>query len=114
MVISAARSLPNSKSGTATVRDHLRGHRILLADVVGSTDGCGHCRGHEHPCDLKNNAPMLMAFVVVLPLLGHATWHAYRESIDASLWPPTHDENYRAGVMQSDRRWTEYGRNRFQ
>ncbi len=24
---------------------------------------------------------------VVLPLIGHATWHAYRETIDASAWP---------------------------
>lgn len=28
------------------------------------------------------------AFVVLLPLLGHATWHAYRQTIDASRWPP--------------------------
>ena len=24
---------------------------------------------------------------VVIPLLGHATWHGYRETIDASAWP---------------------------
>jgi len=23
-----------------------------------------------------------------MPLLGHATFHAYRETIDASAWPP--------------------------
>jgi uncharacterized membrane protein len=23
----------------------------------------------------------------LLPLLGHATWHAYRDTIDASAWP---------------------------
>jgi len=28
-----------------------------------------------------------LAFIVLLPLLGHATWHAYRETIDASRWP---------------------------
>lgn len=28
-----------------------------------------------------------LAFVVLLPLLGHATWHGYRETIDASAWP---------------------------
>ncbi|ABI57753.1 DUF2189 domain-containing protein [Alkalilimnicola ehrlichii MLHE-1] len=28
-----------------------------------------------------------LAFVVLMPLLGHATWHAYRETIDASEWP---------------------------
>ena len=35
-------------------------------------------------------ATMLVGFVVLLPLIGHATWHAYRSTIDASLWPPTH------------------------
>lgn len=36
-------------------------------------------------------ATMLVGFIVLLPLLGHATWHAYRETIDASMWPPTHE-----------------------
>ncbi len=29
-----------------------------------------------------------LAFLVIMPLLGHATWHAYRETIDSSDWPP--------------------------
>ena len=32
-------------------------------------------------------ATFLTGFVIVLPLIGHATWHAYRETIDASAWP---------------------------
>jgi uncharacterized membrane protein len=36
-------------------------------------------------------ATMLIGFVVILPLIGHATWHAYRATIDASMWPPTHE-----------------------
>ncbi len=28
-----------------------------------------------------------LAFAVVLPVIGHATWHGYRETIDASEWP---------------------------
>lgn len=36
-------------------------------------------------------ATMLIGFVVLLPLIGHATWHAYRATIDASMWPPTHE-----------------------
>jgi uncharacterized membrane protein len=28
-----------------------------------------------------------LALVVLLPLIGHATWHAYRDTIDASAWP---------------------------
>lgn len=35
-------------------------------------------------------ATMLVGFVVLLPLIGHATWHAYRATIDASMWPSTH------------------------
>jgi uncharacterized membrane protein len=29
-----------------------------------------------------------LGFAVLLPLLGHATWHGYRDTIDASAWPP--------------------------
>lgn len=28
-----------------------------------------------------------LAFVVVIPLIGHATWHGYRATIDAAQWP---------------------------
>ncbi|MEN1726924.1 MAG: DUF2189 domain-containing protein [Pseudomonadota bacterium] len=28
-----------------------------------------------------------LGFVLILPLLGHATWHAYRATIDAQEWP---------------------------
>jgi uncharacterized membrane protein len=34
---------------------------------------------------------MFVGFIVLLPLLGHATWHAYRDTIDASMWPETHE-----------------------
>jgi uncharacterized membrane protein len=37
-------------------------------------------------------ATFLVGFVVLLPLIGHATWHAYRATIDASAWPATHQE----------------------
>jgi uncharacterized membrane protein len=36
-------------------------------------------------------ATALLGFVLLMPLLGHATWHAYRATIDASAWPPTHE-----------------------
>jgi uncharacterized membrane protein len=32
-------------------------------------------------------ATFFIGFIVILPLIGHATWHAYRETIDASDWP---------------------------
>lgn len=32
-------------------------------------------------------ATAFVGFAVLLPLIGHATWHAYRETIDASAWP---------------------------
>jgi len=28
-----------------------------------------------------------LAFAVLMPLLGHATWHGYRDAIDAGQWP---------------------------
>jgi uncharacterized membrane protein len=28
-----------------------------------------------------------IGFIIFLPLIGHATWHAYRDTIDASEWP---------------------------
>lgn len=31
-------------------------------------------------------ATALIGFLILLPIIGHATWHAYREAIDASAW----------------------------
>lgn len=39
-------------------------------------------------CVVLGFATAGLAFFVLLPLLGHATWHAYRQTIDASRWPP--------------------------
>jgi uncharacterized membrane protein len=41
--------------------------------------------GHERGGDL---AWIMAGLGITLPLIGHATWHAYRETIDASAWPP--------------------------
>jgi uncharacterized membrane protein len=32
-------------------------------------------------------ATFFVGFIVFLPLIGHATWHAYRDTVDASDWP---------------------------
>jgi uncharacterized membrane protein len=32
-------------------------------------------------------ATLFIGLIVTMPLIGHATWHAYRETIDASAWP---------------------------
>ena len=32
-------------------------------------------------------ASAFLGFAVLLPVIGHATWHGYRETIDASAWP---------------------------
>ncbi len=32
-------------------------------------------------------ATAFLGFLVLLPVIGHATWHAYQETIDASQWP---------------------------
>lgn len=43
-------------------------------------------------CVLVGAATAWTGFVVLLPLLGHATWHAYRRTIDASQWPALNGE----------------------
>lgn len=35
-------------------------------------------------------ATACIGFAVLLPLIGHATWHAYQEAIDADAWPLDH------------------------
>lgn len=32
-------------------------------------------------------ATAFVGFAVLLPLIGHATWHAYRETLDTAAWP---------------------------
>lgn len=36
---------------------------------------------------LLSFATAFLGFIVLLPLIGHGAWHAYQETIDASLWP---------------------------
>lgn len=38
-------------------------------------------------------ATAFIGFIVLLPLIGHATWHAYQETIDAAAWPLDSAEN---------------------
>ena len=33
----------------------------------------------------------LLGLIVIFPIIGHATWHAYRETVDASDWPQRAD-----------------------
>ena len=44
--------------------------------------------GHERGSGL---AWIMAGLGLTLPLIGHATWHAYRETIDAGAWPPNED-----------------------
>lgn len=37
-------------------------------------------------------ATLLLGLAITLPVVGHATWHAYRDTIDASAWPRHGDE----------------------
>jgi uncharacterized membrane protein len=32
-------------------------------------------------------ATLMMGFVFAVPLIGHATWHAYRDLLDTSALP---------------------------
>jgi uncharacterized membrane protein len=41
-------------------------------------------------CVVIGFATAFIGFIVLMPLVGHATWHGYRATIDASRWPPTH------------------------
>lgn len=38
-------------------------------------------------CVLVGFATALLGFIVLLPVVGHAVWHAYQETIDAGQWP---------------------------
>ncbi|MEQ1440650.1 DUF2189 domain-containing protein [Fontimonas sp. SYSU GA230001] len=42
-------------------------------------------------CVLVGVLTAYLAFIVLLPLLGHATWHAYRQTIDTARWPPVRE-----------------------
>jgi uncharacterized membrane protein len=33
-------------------------------------------------------ATAMLGFIVAIPVIGHATWHAYRDTVDASALPP--------------------------
>ncbi|TXI66458.1 MAG: DUF2189 domain-containing protein [Limnohabitans sp.] len=35
---------------------------------------------------------LYLGLILVVPLLGHASWHAYRELVDVSEWPPRLDD----------------------
>jgi uncharacterized membrane protein len=47
-------------------------------------------------CVLLGAATGFLAFIVLLPLLGHAAWHGYRQSIDASRWPQARTDSYQS------------------
>ncbi len=38
-------------------------------------------------CTLLGLLTALLGLIVVMPLLGHASWHAYRDLVDATAWP---------------------------
>ena len=40
---------------------------------------------------LVSFATAMLGLVIALPVIGHGTWHAYRETIDASRWPPVRE-----------------------
>ncbi|MEJ2344954.1 MAG: DUF2189 domain-containing protein [Gammaproteobacteria bacterium] len=51
-----------------------KGVMLLWAALIGAAVAVGF-------------ATLFVGLVVLLPVLGHATWHAYRETIDAAAWP---------------------------
>lgn len=53
---------------------HNKGPMLLWAGLIGITVLLGF-------------ATAFLGFVVLLPLIGHATWHAYRETLETGAWP---------------------------
>lgn len=43
-------------------------------------------------------ATAFIGFIVTMPLIGHASWHAYRETLDASAWPMQDDPSTATGA----------------
>ncbi|MEO1766941.1 DUF2189 domain-containing protein [Thiobacter aerophilum] len=43
-------------------------------------------------CVIVGFATLTLGFLVLLPVIGHATWHAYLDTIDASAWPENRPE----------------------
>ena len=61
--------------------------RAVLANPVPLALWAGLVMGFT----LLGLASVLLGLVVVVPLLGHASWHAYRDTVDASALPPRKD-----------------------
>lgn len=63
-------------AGVTSINATLRNKAAMLvwASLIGATFLLGFATG-------------LLGFVILMPLIGHATWHGYRETIDASAWP---------------------------
>ena len=61
--------------------------RAVLANPVPLALWAGLVMGFT----LLGLASLLLGLVVVVPLLGHASWHAYRDTVDASALPPRKD-----------------------
>ncbi len=51
-----------------------KGPMLVWATIIAGAVALGFATG-------------LLGLAVLLPLIGHATWHAYQETIDASAWP---------------------------
>jgi uncharacterized membrane protein len=37
-------------------------------------------------------ATAFIGLAIAMPLVGHATWHAYQDTIDSSAWPKYSDD----------------------
>jgi uncharacterized membrane protein len=37
-------------------------------------------------------ATAFIGLAIAMPLVGHATWHAYQDTIDSSAWPKHSDD----------------------
>jgi len=80
----------------------IRVQRVFPADDLRSPGRCHHCHRHQRQCRAAQQAgddgvgaadrgltaigfvTALLGLAVTIPVLGHATWHAYRDTIDAA------------------------------
>ena len=72
----ADRDVDMVTAGVSSVNAVLRNKRVLLwwAVVIAALTALGFLTAY-------------LGLVVVMPWLAYATWHAYRETLDASSWP---------------------------
>ena len=87
----AAQQPTGLDAGTALALLHGAPGPIALCDAAGRLQWCNPALlelcGRSNPKPHGRPLASLLGLVLVVPLLGHASWHAYRDLVDASSLP---------------------------